>query len=152
MVSLDITFSVIDTPQAQGSKRHVGNGVMIEQNHDRLETWREAIKAAVRIVLPDDHEPVDLPMVVYATFFVKRPIAHYFAGDMNRGLRKTAPTFVTRSPDLDKLLRAILDALTGAGVWCDDSRVVRLVASKRYCHPDNFAAPGARIRITEAKE
>jgi Holliday junction resolvase RusA-like endonuclease len=45
-------------------------------------------------------------------------------------------------PDLDKLIRAILDALTGV-VWRDDGQVVDIVASKVYAD-----TPGVDVVIT----
>jgi Holliday junction resolvase RusA-like endonuclease len=47
-------------------------------------------------------------------------------------------------PDLDKLCRAVADAITDAGLWADDAQVVSLVAAKRYSSP-----PGVHITITE---
>jgi crossover junction endodeoxyribonuclease RusA len=151
-MALDIEFSVVDEPAAQGSKRYLGNGRVIEMAGVKLESWREAVKTACHLVLPEGYQPVDVPVIVYATFYLKRPQSQYVAQRRDRGLREDAPIFVVRTPDLDKLLRAVLDALTGAGVWVDDSRVVRLVASKRYCNPDAFPAPGARIRVAELKD
>jgi Holliday junction resolvase RusA-like endonuclease len=45
-------------------------------------------------------------------------------------------------PDLDKLVRAILDSLTGV-VWRDDAQVVDIVARKVYAE-----TPGVDIAIT----
>ena len=38
-------------------------------------------------------------------------------------------------PDIDKLARAILDALTDARVWPDDGQVVTMHVEKRYGEP-----------------
>ena len=38
----------------------------------------------------------------------------------------------TKKPDLDKLLRAVLDACTTGGVWRDDSQVATIHARKVY--------------------
>lgn len=45
-------------------------------------------------------------------------------------------------PDVDKLTRAALDALTVSGVIEDDARIVRLVAEKRYA-----AEPGVWVTV-----
>ncbi|MDP5184783.1 RusA family crossover junction endodeoxyribonuclease [Blastococcus sp. BMG 814] len=56
---------------------------------------------------------------------------------------------VTRSSgDLDKLCRAVFDALTDAGVWRDDSQVVRLAASKVHVgDPWSLHVPGACVTV-----
>jgi Holliday junction resolvase RusA-like endonuclease len=46
-----------------------------------------------------------------------------------------------RRPDLDKLVRSTLDAITTAGAIDDDVRVVDIVARKHYAH----SRSGARI-------
>jgi crossover junction endodeoxyribonuclease RusA len=64
-------------------------------------------------------------------------------------LRKTMPD---RKPDLSKLVRSTEDALTDAGAWEDDARVVECRSAKRYPGegPDALDVPGCVIRITEA--
>lgn len=54
----------------------------------------------------------------------------------------------TTRPDLDKLTRAVFDALTDAHIWHDDAQVVGLVATKRYAPPDKPL--GVRIAIHPA--
>jgi Holliday junction resolvase RusA-like endonuclease len=53
----------------------------------------------------------------------------------------------TKKPDLDKLLRAAKDALTGI-VWTDDSQVVHVVGRKNYCAAGEF--PRAVIQVRDA--
>jgi len=54
-----------------------------------------------------------------------------------------------RTPDLSKLVRSTEDALTEAGIWKDDARVVECFASKRYPNegPDALDVPGCVIEI-----
>ena len=50
-----------------------------------------------------------------------------------------------KKPDLDKLVRAILDA--GSGVaWRDDSQVISITATKRVA--ELHEQPGAKLSIT----
>lgn len=60
-----------------------------------------------------------VPVSVRITFFMPRP----------KTVKRHMPTV---PPDIDKLCRAVLDALTDAGVWVDDSQVVDLGATKIY--------------------
>jgi Holliday junction resolvase RusA-like endonuclease len=47
-------------------------------------------------------------------------------------LKPNAPLRVITTPDLDKLQRSTLDALTGV-LFKDDSQVCRILAMKCYC-------------------
>ena len=40
--------------------------------------------------------------------------------------------FKISKPDLDNLEKAVMDALTTAGVWCDDAQVVEKHSAKVY--------------------
>jgi Holliday junction resolvase RusA-like endonuclease len=76
-----------------------------------------------------------------------RPARHWLpvnARRLLRVLRLDAPVWHASTPDIDKLCRAVLDALTSVA-WVDDRQVARLVASKRW--PDEGEAPGASIRV-----
>jgi Holliday junction resolvase RusA-like endonuclease len=59
------------------------------------------------------------------------------------------PGYVQRhawKPDIDKLLRSTLDALTLAMVWGDDKQAAELQVAKLYCAHDR--SPGPDITIT----
>lgn len=59
---------------------------------------------------------------VQMTFCFIRPVS----------VKPSRRPFLTVKPDIDKLVRAVLDALTGT-VLADDAQVVVLRASKDYC-------------------
>jgi Holliday junction resolvase RusA-like endonuclease len=46
-------------------------------------------------------------------------------------------------PDVDKLLRAVFDSLSGV-IYVDDSRIITVSAQKRYA---DDRGPGASIRV-----
>ncbi len=131
-VSVHLDMFVPGRPAAQGSKRHVGAGRMVEQS-TAVAPWRTAVAwhAAQKVTGP----PLGGPLGVEVEFVMPRPAA--------TPKRATTPMAVKR-PDLDKMQRAIFDALSGV-VWRDDSQVVRVVASKRIAELDE--QPGARIRV-----
>jgi len=147
-----LTITVYGTPQPQGSKRHVGKGVMIESNQRDLQTWREDVKLAALRALEDtpgwlrDYSIVTAHM----TFTLPRPKGHYRTGKFASLLRDNAPQLHGRKPDLDKLIRSTGDALTAAGVYVDDSRLAQVFAVKGYTSfrsipPGTLDRPGARI-------
>ena len=113
---------------SQGSKRHIGNGVMIEQNA-KLKPWRSHVRAeAVRHWgLCMKSGPWTKPVMVDVTFFFARPKYHFLHGEV----RKNAPLFCVGRQDVDKLSRSILDSLAGV-VYNNDNQVVVLNAVKQY--------------------
>ena len=148
-----ITITAYGLPAPQGSKRHVGRGVMVESSKN-VKPWREAVKTAARDFIdsmpPIYWAPLDEPLVVSMVFTFARPKGHYRTGRNAHLLRDTAPVRPATAPDLSKLIRSTEDALTDAGIWRDDSLVVRYSdTGKAYPDGDDLAltSPGAVIRI-----
>lgn len=56
-------------------------------------------------------------------------------------------------PDLDKLLRGLLDALTIANVWLDDSLVISFnTVEKRYADEEEFGRTGVLVTIIDVSD
>jgi crossover junction endodeoxyribonuclease RusA len=128
----EIQFFVPGVPRAQGSKRHVGHGVMVEMSKD-LGPWRTAIAEYAKKEADGEVFLGDLQL--RAVFYFSRPASHYGTGRNAGQLKKTAPRYVGKNPDIDKLVRALGDALTISGAIRDDRYVVRVEAEKRYGDP-----------------
>ena len=123
------------SPVPQGSFRHIGNGRIIAAN-PKLNAWRQIIadqvseKTAVRLI--EGSCRVDL------VFTLPRP----------KSVPKSRRARPTTKPDLDKLVRAALDAISlpkYVQLLTDDSIVTDLHAAKRYA---DHTPPGVRIFIT----
>ncbi len=108
-------FSVEGLPAPQGSKRHVGNGRMIEASK-YLPAWRKAIETECKSLFD---EPMDGALEVELWFYLPKPSS----------ISRDYPTVM---PDVDKLVRAVGDGLTQGGAIADDARIVDLHAYKRY--------------------
>ena len=123
-----VTFAVHGLPAPQGSKRHVGKGIMVESSKS-VQPWRIDVKHTALSNLPSDWDK-NLPMALSIVFRFNRPKFHYG----KKGVRPSAPAHNTsaRCGDLDKLQRATFDALTGVA-FDDDRQVISVNASKRYC-------------------
>jgi len=131
-------FFVQGHPVPQGSKRHVGGGRMVEQAN--IKPWRLSIAWEASQLFS---EPLEGPVVLDLLFSLKRPKGHYGTG-RNAGVLKPRCVDlrpVTR-PDVDKLCRAVGDALTGVA-YRDDSQVVDLIARKVYAEGHE----GVRIEV-----
>ncbi len=150
MTRLD--FWVLGVPAPQGSKRHVGNGVMVESSA-KVKPWREAVKWAVSdavgIVAGRLYLFPMSPLRVEVMFVLPRPRGHYRTGRNAHLLRDAAPRRPAGKPDIDKLVRSTFDAMSDAGVWRDDSQVATVLALKVYEAPGRPV--GARVSVCVAE-
>ena len=77
---------------------------------------------------------------MHLTFYMPRPKGHYG----KRGLLPSAPKYPVKKPDLDKLVRAVGDALVPVLIH-DDNQVVWILAGKEYASEQE--PPGVLISL-----
>lgn len=131
---MEINFDVAGLPVTQGSARAIthrstGRAVLIQSNREALNAWRASIGYSARVAAAGAFAERGTPVWCTFTFRLPRP--------------KSLPKRVLRpvsKPDLDKLARACLDAMTGV-LYADDSQVVSLHVQKEYS--GEAQAPGA---------
>lgn len=129
----EFAASIPGDPATQGSKRQVRGGQMVESD-PKLKPWRltaihQLSEAATEAGFPAGF---DGPVAVEATYYFTRPSSHYGTGRNSGQLKESAPEWKSTKPDVDKMDRALLDALTQSGVLRDDARVVSLFSKKLY--------------------
>ena len=136
-----VSFFVPGIPIAQGSKRHVGRGIMVESSK-HLKPWRLDVTALAREAHtgpPLEDATVDL------IFVFPRPKAHYRTGRNAHLLRPQAPERPIVKPDLDKLMRATGDAMVAGGLIARDELIVEWSAVK--CEVAEGQHAGAVIEV-----
>ena len=72
----------------------------------------------------------DLPISLAALFYFKRPVSHYkttIPGEII--LPPDAPKFATKTPDIDNVLKLVLDALQG--VVCENNNQITEIVAKK---------------------
>jgi Holliday junction resolvase RusA-like endonuclease len=119
-----VRFVVPGVPVPQGSKMPWG-----AEANPHVKSWRESVAREARDVMLDG--PFAGPVRVVARFVFPRPKTHYRTGRYASQLRPDAPAFHTRTPDADKLQRALGDAFKGV-VLRDDSQIAVWQVSKVY--------------------
>lgn len=140
-----IDFDVLGLPAAQGSMRAFVRGGRAYVTHDAkgdLMAWRNAIATEARAAL-HDAAALGGAVKVNVTFHLPRPKGHFGV----RGLLPAAPAEPTTKPDIDRLVRAALDAMTGV-LFVDDAQVVELHVRKCYLASPT-GVPGAEISVSE---
>jgi crossover junction endodeoxyribonuclease RusA len=127
-----VEFHVPGKPAPQGSKRHVGRGILVESSKD-VGAWRERVAMSAHNAMCG-RTLLAGPITVALDFVLPRP--------KSAPKRSTPPA--TKRPDVDKLARSCLDAITGIIVG-DDSQIVDLHAIKRLAELGETA--GVRITV-----
>lgn len=118
-------------PIPQGSKRRSRYGAMYEAAK-ALKPWRRTVTLAAIGARRKGFRIYDGPVRVTIDFV--------FESKTKRSRWKTT------KPDVDKLARAVLDSITDAAIWHDDSQVVELITRKQWSS-DVHSKPGALVRI-----
>ena len=140
-----VTFEVVGLPAPQGSKSAYvrgGRAVVVDgsskSGRERHARWRADVTDAARRARS---------LIAEGSFAgaVEVDVTFWFAPLRSDPYR----TRHTTAPDIDKLVRSVLDSLTNAGLIRDDSLVFSLSARKLYAHgPDGFV--GASVRVGDA--
>jgi Holliday junction resolvase RusA-like endonuclease len=127
-----VSFFIEGVPVPQGSKtvsQAKGRAWLRDANAARLKPWRHVIATHADLGVT-----FDCPVIVTLSFVLPRP----------QKPRWPAPAV---KPDIDKLVRAVMDGLTDGGLLGDDARVVDLHTTKRYPNPGD--PTGVGIDVTE---
>lgn len=163
----DFCLVVYGVPQPAGSKssfaikagpkgnQHYTGKVGIrdgrtKESAERHQSWRATVRESAEAVM-EGREMITGPVLLFATFSLDRPKVHWLKdGSLSaEGRRHPWPD---GKPDGLKLLRSVEDSLTDAGVYKDDSRIVRSCWAKEYARPgasgmDVLSRPGVVVRI-----
>ena len=128
---------IYGNPAPQGSKTAIvrnGRAIMFESSK-KLPEWRETVLMGATIARAEQGGLTILgPVTVMMTFHMPRP-------------KSTSRKYPNSAPDLDKLIRAVGDALQESEVLANDGQIVTLVAHKVYAEKETYS--GVEIEITE---
>lgn len=138
---MSLTLYVAGIPAPQGSKRAfviAGKARLVEMSK-RVKPWRRCVQVETRkSMIAFGHLMLSGPVSVRLEFVMPRP-------------KRTKHPACTTKPDLDKLIRATLDGLSGVAIE-DDAQVTRLSASKRFARESGIENPGCLISIEAVDE
>lgn len=99
-----ISFVTFGMPAPQGSKKHIGGGRLVEVSK-LLPAWKEAVRAQAQSAVASTEGwtgPINEPVLIQVVFTFPHTAASMKRGDI----------YYTNMPDLDKLQRAIGDAIS----------------------------------------
>jgi Holliday junction resolvase RusA-like endonuclease len=120
-----VQFFAPGVPYPKGSYAPiVVAGRLVTKTDKNLEQWNSLVRAAARRAWSAD--PVDAPLAVHLEFVLPRA-----RGKSPASLHP----FPDVAPDIDKLTRAVLDAMIGI-VYRDDARILGGEFWKRWPHAE----------------
>lgn len=123
----------------------------MRESSPHLPAWRKALRlAAYEAMAAAGVQPTDRPMFPSGVP-VRAEIVFYVGWPQGATERPDGwPLDIRGSGDLDKLERAVLDAMSAAGVWKDDRQVVKLPTGREWALSPR--ATGALINISNLQE
>ncbi len=149
-------------PVPQGSMRAIAAGVAAHDKSAELTSWRTAIHRELVQAVGVGFVAPDCPMRLHACLTMPGPKPR-FAGHTDKidplepGRARVAPS---TKPDLDKLERAVGDALDPKGkgrthAYTDDGRIVESLSVETFARPEHVHAwaldePGLVVRVMPA--
>jgi Holliday junction resolvase RusA-like endonuclease len=130
----EVRFFVQGIPKGQPRPRVARQGGRAwAYNPSVANEWKNMVKAVGLQNRPD--KPIEGPVAMQIDFFMARP----------KRLKKGEAGYSPVKPDIDNLVKAVMDSLNDTGIWGDDNQVVELSSSKKYCAEGEY--PGAQIAI-----
>jgi len=144
---MELRLTVAGEPQPKGSLKAIpaknkDGTLRIAMKNDNPKTreWQDLMTFHATSQMRGE-KPWEGVVMVNAYFLLTRPRTHF----MSKGkLRNDLIVEHVDKPDLDKLVRCVLDALTGV-CYVDDCQVASVCATKAYSDFSNF--PGVSLVV-----
>jgi crossover junction endodeoxyribonuclease RusA len=140
-----VAFTVWGIPAPKGSKRAfairkggrpTGRVAVVDDSKPTLRDWTRAVNDVIQGLAASGTARLDGPVGLSVEFWMPKP----------KSAPKRRRTWPDRKPDIDKLLRALLDPMTGVLIE-DDARVVALHAWKNYAEDSGDPRPRANVAL-----
>lgn len=122
----------------QGSKKAFvisGRAVLVDASEGN-KAWRKLVTETIKS--HNDYIQYKGAVNVSLTFWMEKA-------------KSNKTSLMTQKPDIDKLARSVLDAMTDSFLIEDDSRVVYLTITKRWADNDE-TLPGVLIHVWQDKD
>lgn len=135
-MTIQFTLPMSAQPVQTGGKRvMIRGGKPLFFKDKRTTSYENALTVLAANHAPE--QPMEGPIHIGIVFVMARP-KYLMVKKANEGLIEAA-----KRPDLDNLMKGVLDPLTRLGFWRDDSQITSAAVRKLYAEKDG----SARIEI-----
>lgn len=156
-----ISFTVIGTPAPKGSRKSFairrGDGSFVTrpngspviasvEDNPNTKAWSALVAQAAQQAMQGCPMFIKQALRVTVVYRFVRPAGHFGV----RGLKPSAPRHHTVKPDIDKLDRALRDALREGQVYDDDARIAAGSSMKEYCAHGELPGAFVTVELLEA--
>jgi Holliday junction resolvase RusA-like endonuclease len=140
MSIIDLTIPGIPLSQKRHQHRYFEKGKFIKTYDPSVFDKQNFLFKAIYDNKPS--RPISRPICLEIIFYMPRIKSHYRTGKNSDMLKENAPLVHSKKPDLDNLVKFVLDALNKI-YWVDDAQIYSMRAGKLY---DLY--PRTEIQIT----
>ena len=141
-----INFTIPGIPKALKRHRSTRSGHMYDpSSKDKQGMWLQIAKYKPKLPLAGD-------IYIKLIFYMPRPKSHFRTGKRSHVLKAKAPVFHSVRPDLDNLVKMLLDTISGKNkMVLDDSQIFMLEAKKVYTRAGTYynCEPRTEVIIEE---
>lgn len=138
----EINFYINTPPQPLKRHRMARGGRVYDPSSTDKKNW---------MLLAQDfcpREPLPGALEINLEFNMLRPKSHFGTGRNLGKLKDSAPDNHTRTPDLDNLVKFVLDAMNGE-FYIDDSQIININCKKLYADKQGESGTFVCIKILE---
>jgi Holliday junction resolvase RusA-like endonuclease len=112
--------------EPMGAVRMTSRGKFVKEDAQRYLDYKKLVYYSVLEQLAGVYDPIDGAVLIHVNFYMPIPAS------WPKYKKEAAPgEFCTTKPDVDNLVKGLLDALNGL-LWVDDNRIVAMAAYKVY--------------------
>lgn len=127
---MKITLNIEPKPQSRPRFARRGRGVMTYEDKD-MKIWRRRCSDLIADECLLDRL-IDVPIRLTATFYISPP-QYIIKAKKNQHRLEKEDIEVSKKPDLDNYVKALLDSISDSHlIWNDDGQVAVIYAKKVY--------------------
>lgn len=138
---MEIRFCVKGAPLPL--KRHrICRGRVYDPSKADKQTWIEKIAEFI------PETPLNKELEIDIQFIMPRPKSHFGTGKNNTKVKESANKHHVSKPDLDNLIKFVLDAMN-TYFYADDSQIVKITSTKVYSNLHTLNDVGTYITLKQ---